>query len=81
MAILIAMTQPTPLYRLVEARLGGEGALDRYVAEHRATTSWRTMAADLSERTGEPVTYETLRGWFADRVRTTVTIEPVGGAA
>ena len=68
------MTQPTPLYRLVEARLGQP--LDAYVAERRASTSWRAMAADLTERTGENVTYETLRGWFADRitVETTVTV-------
>lgn len=81
MAILIAMTQPTPLFRLVEARLGGEGALTRYVAENRATSSWRTMAADLTERTGETVTYETLRGWFADRIETTITVKPSAGAA
>jgi hypothetical protein len=81
MATLIAMTQPTPLYRLVEARLGGEGALTEYVTTHKATTSWRTMAADLTERTGETVTYETLRGWFADRVKVTVTVEPPSAGA
>lgn len=75
------MTQPTPLYRLVEARLGGEGALDEYVAANRASSSWRTMAADISERTGETVTYETLRSWFADRIETTVTVRPSAGAA
>lgn len=83
MARLIAMTQPTPLYRLVEAGLGG--SLVEYVAERRATMSWRAMAADLTERTGENVTYETLRAWFADRVRVTTTTvivdAPVGGAA
>lgn len=81
MAILVAMTQPTPLYRLVEARLGGEGSLARYVEERRASTSWRTMAADLTERTGESVTHETLRLWFADRIKTVVTVEPSAGAA
>lgn len=75
------MTQPTPLYRLVEARLGGEGSLTQYVEERRATTSWRAMAVDLSERTGESVTYETLRLWFADRIETTVTVKPAAGAA
>jgi hypothetical protein len=64
------MSQTTALYRLVEKSLG-EPLVD-YVAARRATTSWRAMAADLSERTGEKVTYETLRGWFADRVKTTV---------
>jgi hypothetical protein len=75
------MSQPTPLFQLVEARLGGVGALDRYVAEQRATTSWRVMAADLTERTGVQVTYETLRLWFADRIETTVTVKPTAGAA
>lgn len=81
MAILLSMTQPTPLYRLVEARLGKP--LSEYVAERRATTSWRAMAADLTEKTGESVTYETLRGWFADRLQTTVVVTdaPAGSAA
>lgn len=79
MAIVIAMTQPTPLYQLVEARLGG--SLVEYVAKRRATTSWRAMAADLTAQTGVHVTYETLRGWFADRIRNTVTIDaPVSAA-
>lgn len=79
MARLCVMTQPTPLYRLVEAALGRR--LDEYVAEHRAAMSWRAMAADLSQRTGETVTYETLRSWFADRIETTVTVRPSAGAA
>jgi hypothetical protein len=66
------MSQPTVLYQLVDARL--DGKLVEYVAEHRATTSWRTMAADLTERTGVQVTHETLRGWFADRIQTTVVV-------
>jgi hypothetical protein len=81
MTILLVMTQPTPLYRLVEARLGIP--LAEYVAERRATTSWRAMAADLTERTSENVTYETLRSWFADRIQTTVVVAdaPTAGAA
>lgn len=75
------MSQPSVLFQLVEARLGGPGALDRYVEQHKATRSWRTMAADLSEQTGVTVTYETLRGWYADRVKVTVVVEPSAGAA
>ena len=78
--MLRGMTQPTPLYRLVEAGLDG-GSLDEYVARNRASMSWRAMAADLTERTGEYVTYETLRSWFADRIETTVTVKPSAGAA
>lgn len=64
------MTEPTDRYRLVEAAL--DGTLADYVAERRATTSWRAMAADLTARTGVSVNYETLRLWFADRIRTVV---------
>ena len=66
------MTQPSVLYQLVDARL--DGKLVEYVAEHRASMSWRTMAADLSERAGVQVTHETLRGWFGDRIQTTVVV-------
>ncbi len=69
------MSQPTALYQLVEARLGR--SLVEYVAERRATTSWRAMAADLTETAGIPVTYETLRGWFADRIQTTIVVTDV----
>lgn len=75
------MSQPSVLFQLLEARLGGPGALDKYVADNRASSSWRTMAADLSERTGQTVNHETLRLWYADRVKTTVTVEPSVGAA
>lgn len=71
------MTQPTPLFQLAEARLGS--SLDAYVAERRATTSWRAMAADLTARTGVQLTGETLRVWFADRIE--VTVKPSAGAA
>jgi hypothetical protein len=81
MTILLAMSQPSVLFQLVEQKLGGAGALDRFVADHRATSSWRTMAADLSERTGQTVNHETLRLWYADRVTTTVTVAPPSAGA
>lgn len=68
----MAMSQPSVLYQLVESRL--DGTLVEYVAERRATTSWRAMAADLTERTGVQVSYQTLMNWFADRIQTTVVI-------
>lgn len=72
MDIVLGMSQPSVLYQLVDARL--DGKLVAYVAEKRASMSWRAMAADLSERTGVPVNYETLRIWFADRIHTTVVV-------
>lgn len=80
MAMLLGMSQPSVLYQLVEARL--DGTLAEYVAAHRATTSWRTMAADLTELTGVQLNHETLRLWFADRIQTTVVIAdaPAGAA-
>jgi hypothetical protein len=79
MAKLIAMTQPSVLYQLVDARL--DGKLVEYVAEHKAAMSWRAMAADLSQRAGVQVNYETLRLWFADRIETTVVVKDRAGAA
>lgn len=80
MATLVGMSQPSVLYQLVEARLGG--SLVEYVAERRANTSWRTMAAEISESTGVAVNHETLRLWFADRIQLTAVVidEPAGAA-
>jgi hypothetical protein len=64
--------RPSNLYRLVEGILGTP--LADYVSARRATDSWRTMARDLTERTGQNVTHETLRGWFAGRIKETVTV-------
>lgn len=63
---------PSVLYQLIESRL--PGTLAEYVAEKRATTSWRTMAADLEDRTGVQVNHETLRLWFVDRLQTVVVV-------
>lgn len=74
------MSQPSVLYQLLEARL--DGTLAQYVAEQKPSTSWRTMAADLRNRTGVHINAETLRLWFTDRVQTTVVIAdaPVSAA-
>lgn len=66
------MSQPSVLYQLIESRL--DSTLAEYVAANKASKSWRTMAAELSEITGVTLTYETLRQWFADRVQVTVTV-------
>lgn len=57
---------PSPLYQLIEERLPGR--LVDYVAERRATKSWKEIAPELSEAAGIAVSWETLRGWFADRI-------------
>jgi len=62
------MSQPSPLYQLIEDRLGEP--LAEHVAARRATESWRAIADDLSERTKVKVSWETLRLWFADRIVT-----------
>lgn len=60
------MTQPSRLYRLIEAQLGGP--LAEFVAERRRPTkSWREIADEIRELTGEQVHEETLRLWFTDR--------------
>lgn len=59
------MTQPTPLYRLIEAGLGMP--LAEFVAERRQPTkSWQEIADEIKERTGEAVSRERLRQWFPE---------------
>ena len=67
------MTQPTSLYQLIEARLGI--SLAEYVAAGlSARKGWRTIAADIERDTDCVVTYETLRGWFKDRITVEVKV-------
>lgn len=67
------MTQPTTLYQLIEAHL--DGTLADYVAASlSARKSWRTMAAEIQAQTGCPVSFETLRDWFRDRIQIEVTV-------
>lgn len=62
------MTQPSPLYRLIETRLDGM-TLAEFIGERRTPIkTWREIADELKELTGESVSWETLRLWFTDRV-------------
>lgn len=59
----------TPLYQLIEERL--DTTLASFVAERRAASirppaSWRAIAAEITERTGVPVTHTAVRLWFAE---------------
>lgn len=55
----------TPTRRLLDLNLGGK--LDEFVAERRAAgASWTTISFDLLQATGERVSDESLRTWFAD---------------
>lgn len=57
---------PTPTQRILDIAVGGEG-LEHFVRSRRAADrSWRLIARDLYELTGEDVTYETLRSWFPE---------------
>lgn len=78
MASVIGMTNPSPLYLLIEERLGGP--LADYVASHKARMSWRAMAADLTAKAGVDVSYEALRGWFADRITVEVKVDSESAA-
>lgn len=66
------MNAPSRLYRLIERRL--PGTLAEFVADRRPDTSWRDIAVELTEKTGIEVSYETLRGWFADRIEVRVYV-------
>jgi hypothetical protein len=71
------MSQPSFLYEAIEAKLGGPGALDDFVALRRTEgASWRTIATEISNRAGRTVNHETLRLWYVGRLRerTVVTV-------
>lgn len=59
------MEAPTPLARLIEAKLGENlhGWLGR---RRRDGNSWRAIAMTLQDRTREQVTDVTVASWYAD---------------
>lgn len=69
-----AMTQPSPLYQLIEARLGGPGTLAAFVAARWPLKGWRKVAEELSQEAGVDVGNETLRLWFAGRIEVKTTV-------
>lgn len=67
MSIVVTM-QATRLRRILEKNLreNGHPKLDTIVKRARsAGTGWAAVAADVGTRAGEPVSYETLRQWYA----------------
>lgn len=49
-----------------------DGRLADWVARRRATDSWTAIAIQLTHATGIEVSDETLRRWFASRVRVVI---------
>ena len=66
------MAEPSRLYRLIEERL--DGTLAELIAARRPHTSWKDIAAEVTETTGIEVSWESLRLWFADRITVEVTV-------
>lgn len=66
------MTQPSPLYRLIEQQL--ETPLADLIAARRPAMSWRDIAAEIKGRTDIEVSAEALRLWFVDRITVEVTV-------
>lgn len=66
---LTHVTQPSPLYRLIESKLG-ESLPDFVAARRLPTKSWREIADEIHDITGETVTGEGVRLWFAERANT-----------
>jgi hypothetical protein len=61
------MQQQTAMRQLVEHKLGRD--LATYVRVRQAEgLGWRRIAADLTRDTGQPISHETLRSWFAGDV-------------
>lgn len=75
MSIMLTMpassTRPDRLRDWIEQGLQtkGQPTLDQLVTEARTKTpptAWAVLAADITARSGEAVSYETLRKWFSD---------------
>lgn len=66
------VTQPSPLYQLLEQKLGRP--LTEVVAERRGTQTWLEIAQYLTAATDVRVTSETLRNWFRDRITIEVKV-------
>lgn len=66
------MAEPSRLYRLIEERL--DGTLAELIAARRPHTSWKDIAAEVTEMSGIEVSWESLRLWFADRITVEVTV-------
>jgi hypothetical protein len=72
------MAKPSPLYQLIETKL--DGTLAEFIAAHRPDKNWRQIAAEITDQTGVVVSWETLRGWFADRLQVQVTVKEPASA-
>lgn len=66
------MGEPSQLYRLIEERL--PGTLAELIAQRRPHTPWRVIAEEIRETTRISVSWETLRGWFIDRIEIEVRV-------
>lgn len=63
----MATAPATDRLRLLDLLLGDDGPVEHFVRSRRTEKrSWRLIARDLYDTTGEDVTYETLRSWFPD---------------
>jgi hypothetical protein len=67
------MAERSALYRLIDAKL--PGTFEEFVAARRPEKSWQTIAEDIAEATGEKVTKQVLRNWFAGRISYAATID------
>jgi hypothetical protein len=51
-------------FQLLQVRLGRD--LSQYVTDRYPSSSWRTIANDLTQITGVSISHETLRTWFPE---------------
>lgn len=69
------MIPQSTLYQLIEVRLADRTLADYVAAGLSARKSWRTIAQDIEDETGCKVAWETLRGWFKDRIQVQVEVK------
>lgn len=60
------MSSTSRTYQLIEERLDGTTLADYIRSRRPAPATWRQLAAEIKEKTGVNVSYETLRSWFGE---------------
>ena len=65
MRVRLTDMRQTLLAQMIEMKLGVDLRTYVITARHRGD-DWRSIARDLTDRTGTSVSYEAVRSWFSD---------------
>lgn len=73
------MAERTALYKLIDTKL--PTTFEEFVAARLPGKSWQAIAEEITKVTGERVTRQVLRKWFAGRISYEVKVDATGDAA